>query len=274
MSTYAIGDVQGCFSALTCLLKEINFNDNKDQLWLAGDVINRGGECLQVLRFLYERRDNVKLVLGNHDLHLLAVATGARPPNSSDTMDEILSAPDCETLLDWLRQQPLLHHERDTVMVHAGIAPQWTLQQAKDYASEVENALRGDTYSQFFATMYGNKPCRWNPKLKGFERLRVITNYFTRMRYVTRDGALDLNNKGPKPKPGSGDILPWFAHPGRLTAHHTIVFGHWASINGHTGIDNTIALDTGCVWGGALTAYNIDTRERVSCRCKSAKQTS
>ncbi len=271
MTTYAIGDVQGCFSALTCLLKKIRFNDDRDQLWFAGDVVNRGGECLQVLRFLYERRDNIKMVLGNHDLHLLGVASGVRPPNPSDTMDEILRAKDRKKLLNWLRRQPLLHHEHDVVMVHAGIAPQWTLPEAKAYAAEVESALRSEHYSQFFANMYGNKPVRWRAELEGYERLRVITNYFTRMRYVTRQGALDLENKGPKPKPGSGDIMPWFDHPGRLTAHHTIVFGHWASINGRTGIDNTIALDTGCIWGGALTACRLDTLERISCACKPTK---
>ena len=188
MSTYVVGDIQGCLQPLTCLLENVHFNPDKDVLWSVGDIVNRGPESLESLRFLYRMRDNLIVVLGNHDLHLLAIAAGVRRPSRSDTFDEILNAPDRQELLEWLAQQPLIHHQYNHTLVHAGIPPQWTLTQAIGYASEVEAALRGVHSAEFLGAMYGNEPALWAEDLSGTTRLRVITNYLTRMRYCTRAG--------------------------------------------------------------------------------------
>jgi len=198
MATYAVGDLQGCLKPLQSLLQEVKFNRATDTLWLTGDLINRGPQSLDTLRFIYRMRDNVICVQGNHDLHLLAVANGHKTPSRSDTLDEILQAPDRDELLLWLRQRPLLHrdHELGFTMTHAGIPPQWDLDRAEELAEEVNQVLRGDQLQYFLANMYGNTPDHWRDDLSGAERWRVITNYFTRMRFCTPDGKLDFTHKG------------------------------------------------------------------------------
>ena len=272
MSTYVVGDIQGCLQPLKCLLREVNFDPARDVLWSAGDVVNRGPKCLKTLRFLYEMRDNLVMVLGNHDLHLLAVAAGARAPSRSDTLDEILQAPDREVLLNWLLHRPLIHHEHKYTLVHAGIPPQWSVKKAIKRAREVESVLQSPNCLEFFNTMYGNEPAVWSKELAGMERMRVITNYLTRMRYCTSDGVLDLESKGAKPNPcGDRKVSAWFSHPNRKTIDDKILFGHWASLQGHTDTPNAIGLDTGCVWDGALSLFCLDTGEWTRCACKNGK---
>lgn len=262
MATYAIGDIQGCYDEFISLLELINFSDD-DQLWLAGDLINRGPKSLQTLRHIHEIRHQTRIVLGNHDLHLLAVSCNGEEPNRKDTLDDILYAEDRQPLLDWLRSQPLLHYDADLgyAMVHAGIPPIWTLQQALDYAAEVHTALTSDHYWDYFSGMYGNQPDIWNDELQGIARLRCITNYFTRMRFCTAEGRLDFNNKSATPPPG---FAPWFSHPQRKAREIPIIFGHWASLEGEAEADHVFALDTGCVWGGSLTAMRLEDRRFFS----------
>jgi len=271
MSTYVVGDIQGCLQPLKCLLKKVSFNPDKDVLWSVGDIVNRGPRCLKTLRFLYDMRDNLVLVLGNHDLHLLAVAAGVRPPNRSDTLEKILKAPDKEKLLTWLLHRPLLHHEHGFTLVHAGIPPQWSIEEAASRAREVEAVLQSPACIEFFKHMYGNEPLVWSDELTGMTRLRVITNYLTRMRFCTSQGVLDLDSKGPSPDLGKVAVSAWFSHPRRKTAKDRILFGHWASIEGQTDHANAIGLDTGCVWGGALSLYELETGRWTSCQCRNGK---
>jgi bis(5'-nucleosyl)-tetraphosphatase (symmetrical) len=269
MASYAIGDIQGCYQALQCLLEEINFSPNNDTLWFAGDLINRGPQSLETLRFVHALGDSAVVVLGNHDLHLLAINRDIRKPHKSDTVDEILNAPDKEELLNWLQQQKLIHHDAALgfTMVHAGIPPMWTLQQALLYAREVENKLRSNQADEYFAAMYGNSPSSWNEELVGPSRWRLITNYLTRMRYCTNAGDLDLVTKGSSP-PDNKSFQPWFSHKYRLTLDNKIIFGHWAALQGVTNIANTYALDNGCVWGGKLTAMRLEDEALFSYDCK------
>jgi bis(5'-nucleosyl)-tetraphosphatase (symmetrical) len=271
MSTYVVGDIQGCLQPLKCLLKKVSFNPDKDVLWSVGDIVNRGPRCLKTLRFLYDMRDNLVLVLGNHDLHLLAVAAGVRQPNRSDTLEKILKAPDKEKLLTWLLHRPLLHHEHGFTLVHAGIPPQWSIEEAASRAREVEAVLQSPACIEFFKHMYGNEPLVWSDELTGMTRLRVITNYLTRMRFCTSQGVLDLDSKGPSPDLGKVAVSAWFSHPRRKTAKDRILFGHWASIEGQTDHPNAIGLDTGCVWGGALSLYELETGRWTSCQCRNGK---
>jgi len=276
VSTYVVGDLQGCLQPLKCVLDEVGFEPGKDVLWSVGDIVNRGPQSLKTLRFLYTMRDSLVVVLGNHDLHLLAVAAGIRASSRSDTLDEILAAPDRDELLHWLAQQPLIHHQHGHTLVHAGIPPQWTLQQALDYAAEVETVLRSGDLNAFLQAMYGNEPPQWSSELTGMARLRVITNYFTRMRFCTADGWLDLQSKGPTPKPGvrgpgNAKVAPWFSHAQRKTAGERILFGHWATLAGQSNNPNAIALDTGCVWGGTLSLYHLDTAQWTRCGCADGK---
>jgi bis(5'-nucleosyl)-tetraphosphatase (symmetrical) len=270
MATYAIGDLQGCLAPLKSLLQVINFTPNKDTLWLTGDLVNRGPESLDTLRFIHTLRDSVVTVLGNHDLHLLAVAAKQRHASTSDTLDEILLAPDCEILLHWLRQQPLLHHDPklNYTLVHAGIPPQWSLHQAKDRAQEVEAIIRSDKIDAFLQTMYGNTPNTWQPNLGETERWRVITNYFTRMRFCTADGELELDSKEGIHHSPDG-YAPWFEHMSRKTDSDRIIFGHWAALEGEAHSENVFALDTGCVWGNAMTAMRLEDQEIFSVQCES-----
>ena len=273
MSTYVVGDIQGCLQPLTCLLENVHFNPDKDVLWSVGDIVNRGPESLESLRFLYQLRDNLVMVLGNHDLHLLAIAAGVRRPSRSDTFDEILNAPDRQELLEWLVQQPLIHHQHNHTLVHAGIPPQWTLTQAIGYAGEVEAALRGAHSAEFLGAMYGNEPALWAKDLSGMTRLRVITNYLTRMRYCTSAGRLDLQSKGSNPafdtvNSDNQKVDAWFNHPERKTATDRILFGHWASIAGQTNNPNAIGLDTGCVWNGTMSLYHLESGKVTCCACQ------
>jgi bis(5'-nucleosyl)-tetraphosphatase (symmetrical) len=270
MATYAVGDIQGCLQPLQCLLERVDFNPDRDRLWSVGDIVNRGPSCLQTLRFLYAMRDNLDMVLGNHDLHLLAVAAGARPLGRSDTLHTILEAPDRDRLLDWLRQRPLLHSEQGFTLVHAGIPPQWSVAEARARAREVEAALQGRGCEDFLRDMYGNEPAVWSADLSGTTRLRVITNYFTRMRFCTAKGELDLDNKGAEPTSGQ-PLAAWFSHPNRKTRGDRIIFGHWAALEGKTGEYDVIGLDTGCVWDGALSMYCLETGQWYRCRCHNGR---
>jgi bis(5'-nucleosyl)-tetraphosphatase (symmetrical) len=262
MSTYAVGDIQGCFDVLRRLLDQVAFDLSQDHLWVVGDIVNRGPQSLDALRFIYSLGDHAKVVLGNHDLHLLAVAHNLRPMSKSDTLQPILDAHDCDALLHWLRHRSLLHHDEklNYVMVHAGIAPQWSFDQAKQYASEVEQALQSERYLDYLTGMYGNTPLGWDDQLSGTERLRVITNYFTRMRCLNAEGDLNLKNKG---LPKKNDI-PWFEYPKRKMQNNRIIFGHWAALAGKTNSANAIGLDTGCVWGERLTLMRLEDNKLFS----------
>ncbi|MBH3428560.1 symmetrical bis(5'-nucleosyl)-tetraphosphatase [Pseudomonas alkylphenolica] len=269
MAVYAVGDLQGCLQPLKCLLERVNFNPAVDRLWLVGDLVNRGPESLKTLRYLYAIRDSLVCVLGNHDLHLLAAWNNIERLKKSDTLREIIDAPDASDLLDWLRRQKLLHYDeqRGVVLVHAGIPPQWTLGKALALAAEVEEALRDDSrLKPYLDGMYGNEPNKWNKDLRGAARLRVITNYFTRMRFCTSEGKLDLKGKEGVDTAPPG-YKPWFAHKDRRSRHVKIIFGHWAALEGRCSEPNVVALDTGCVWGGAMTLYNVDSGEFHRCDC-------
>lgn len=270
MTTYAVGDLQGCLDPLKCLLDRVAFDPARDRLWLVGDLVNRGPKSLETLRFLFAMRDSVTCVLGNHDLHLLAVAHNVERLKKSDTLREIIEAPDAGDLLDWLRRQKLVHYDetRDIAMVHAGIPPMWTLAKALKRAAEVEEALLDDARLPLFLEgMYGNDPACWDSDLHGITRLRVITNYFTRMRFCKADGTLDLKSKEGADTAPPG-YRPWFAHPSRKTRGQKIIFGHWAALEGKCNEPGLHALDTGCVWGGTMTLLNIDNGQRISCNCK------
>ena len=269
MTTYAVGDIQGCYSSLQALLQEVNFSPSRDTLWAAGDVINRGPESLKTLRYLYKLGTSFKMVLGNHDLHFLAVASGQQSAKRKDTLDEVYDAKDVQTLVRWLQQQPLIHRDKELgyTMVHAGIPPQWSVKEALAYAEEVHKVLRGKHASDFFAAMYGNEPEIWSDNLKGTTRLRVITNYLTRMRFCNSEGRLELTTKTEADSAPQG-YAPWFTYKHHKAKDKKILFGHWAALMGETGVDNFIALDTGCVWGGELTLFDLQRKEKISISCE------
>jgi bis(5'-nucleosyl)-tetraphosphatase (symmetrical) len=264
MSTYAIGDIQGCLDPLLRLLDHIAFNPAEDTLWFTGDLVNRGPASLETLRFIKELGN--KIVLGNHDLHLLAVAHGAHEGWAEDTLSDILTAHDKIELLEWLRHQQLMHHENEFTLVHAGIAPMWDLATALSLAAEVESTLRSDNAGMYFQHMYGNHPKKWDNSLEGFDRLRCITNYFTRMRFCYADGSLDLKNKGTLAS-HTADTMPWFQVPHRQNTDLNILFGHWAALAGVTHTPKVFALDTGCVWGYCLTAMRLEEQTRFQVLC-------
>lgn len=270
MATYAIGDLQGCFDDLQRLLEHLRFDDRRDFLWFTGDLVNRGPGSLQCLRFVRRLGERAVTVLGNHDLSLLATAAGFRRPRAGDTLDEILAAPDREELLHWLRHLPLLHTDRllNYTLVHAGLPPQWSIDDASACAGEVEAVLQEDSYIDLLANMYGDQPDCWSPALSGFERWRFIINCFTRLRFCTEAGRLDLNTKeGPGSHPPG--LFPWFKVPARRSREARIVFGHWSTL-GCVREENAYSLDTGCVWGGRLTAMRLDTPkpEYFSVKCE------
>lgn len=258
MTTYAIGDVQGCFHAFNDLLGAIAFDRSKDRLWLVGDIVNRGAGSLEMLRWCFANRDVVQIVLGNHDLHALVVANGVVRLKKHDTLAPLLAAPDADELLDWLRHQPLMVRENDMVMVHAGLLPGWTVEQALEYASEVETALQAEDYIAFLEQMYGNEPSAWDDALTGYDRLRVITNAMTRLRICDVAGDMEFAFKGELDTIPEG-FMPWFDVPDRQNQDHTIIFGHWSAL-GLQHRNNVHALDTGCLWGGHLTALNLETK--------------
>lgn len=261
MPSYAIGDVQGCYQPLLKLLAAFNYNPAVDRLYFVGDLVNRGPDSLSVLRFLKAITLNPPIItLGNHDLHLLAVHYGVRAANPQDTLHDILTAPDRDQLCDWLRQQRLLYYHKDYNMLfaHAGIAPQWSVQQAQKLAREVEDKLRVDP-ENLCAQMYGNQPNYWDEQLQGWERLRVIINYFTRMRFCDPEGRLEFKHKqAPHHIDNSHAIVPWYKISWRKTKPNKIIFGHWAALEGRADTANIYALDTGCVWGGRLTALRLE----------------
>jgi bis(5'-nucleosyl)-tetraphosphatase (symmetrical) len=258
VTLYAVGDIQGCYRSFAALLDRLKFDPSSDRLWLVGDLVNRGPDSLSVLRRVAELGASATAVLGNHDLHLLATAAGVRRRGSRDTLQQVLDAPDADELLDWLRRRPLLHYDRthDRVLVHAGIPPGWTIDEALENAAEVEALLRGPHWRYGLEAMYGNDPPRWTQDLEYQSRVRFTINALTRMRFCDRTGALDLERSGP---PGSQprDLVPWFDVPGRKAAATHIVFGHWSALGIVRRADLT-ALDSGCVWGGELTAAALD----------------
>ncbi|MGL4766715.1 MAG: symmetrical bis(5'-nucleosyl)-tetraphosphatase [Formosimonas sp.] len=251
---YIIGDIQGCANALAQLLHRIPAHA---PIWFCGDLVNRGPDSLGVLRQIKALGSRAKVVLGNHDIHLLAVAHGARTLGKSDTLEQILTAPDWTEWLDWLRFQPLAHYDAGVLMVHAGVLPQWTLRQTIAHARELEAVLQSDDYGQRLATIFGNHPNAWHNDLAGDERLRVITNAFTRLRLCDAHGAMDFTFKGEL-NDCPTDRQPWFAAPNRPTATTPIFFGHWSALGFHQS-HNTTCLDTGCVWGRELTAYHYSS---------------
>lgn len=261
MARYAIGDIQGCYHAFQALLKRIHFDPTHDQLWLVGDLVNRGSGSLEVLRWCYAHRDCLRVVLGNHDLHALVVAHGIVAAHRGDTLDALLSAPDKDQLLDWLRQQHLIYREDGYLMVHAGLLPQWSAEQALDYAAEVEVALQGEHYLDFLTHMYGNYPNRWDDAVTGIDRLRLITNAATRLRVCTLEGEMEFKFKGELQDIPQG-YVPWFDVPSRATKDVAVIFGHWSALGLQQRI-NLYALDTGCLWGGKMSAMNIDTKTIV-----------
>lgn len=265
MRTFVVGDIQGCYQSLSSLLTEINFDPDSDRLWAVGDLVNRGPQSLDVLRFCHDLGDSFKTVLGNHDLHLLAIARGCAEPRKSDTIDEILNAPDRELLLDWLQSQPLLYtdDEHQVALVHAGIPPMWSLDEAQKNADEVSVVLQSSQADQFFSNMYGNQPDLWDDSLNGPDRWRLITNYLTRMRFCSTEGRLELSQKD-KPDTAPEGFSPWYDLPRQPQGNVRILFGHWASLEGKVNTQQLQALDTGCVWGGSLTALELSEFKRFS----------
>jgi len=266
--TLAIGDLQGCDTPLGRLL--IRAAPAPDEpLWFAGDLVNRGPDSLATLRRVRALGERAVTVLGNHDLHLLATACGAREPGRGDTLDAVLASPERTELLDWLRSRPLAYRQRDHLLVHAGVFPAWTAEQAVALAGEVERVLRGPDWGDFLRVMYGDSPDRWDDALSGDRRLRAIVNALTRIRFVDADGRMDFTVKEGAGSAPAG-LVPWFDAPGRRTAGHTVVFGHWSTL-GLVLRPDLIALDTGCVWGGALTAVRLEGRAVFQEPCPRAR---
>jgi bis(5'-nucleosyl)-tetraphosphatase (symmetrical) len=262
VTRYAIGDVQGCERELRALLKQLGFSADRDRLWFVGDLVNRGPRSLETLRLLHALRDNAAIVLGNHDLHLLALAYGAHRHRKSDTLDAVLAARDRDRLLEWLAGCPLAHAEGADLMVHAGLVPQWSLATTLQLSGEVGAALRHDP-QELLTHMYGDEPEAWDPALSGYERLRFIINVLTRMRLCSADGRIDVALRGAPP----AALRPWFEQPERASRTARVIFGHWSAL-GLVQRAGIVGLDTGCVWGGALTAYDLDAeRAPLSVPC-------
>ncbi|XKE46358.1 symmetrical bis(5'-nucleosyl)-tetraphosphatase [Halomonas organivorans] len=262
MTTYAIGDLQGCHEEFVSLLEHLDFDPRRDRVWLAGDLVNRGRGSLECLREVEALGEAARVVLGNHDLHLLGVARGQARTKHKDTLNAILEAPDRERLLDWLQSRPLVVREGETLMSHAGLPPQWSLDRGEALAGEVAERLTGERAGAFLEGMYGNEPACWRDDLEGLDRLRVIVNTFTRMRFIDARGCLDFTAKEGADSAPPG-FAPWFQYP--RDDDPRLLFGHWAALQGETPGSRVRAeaLDTGCVWGVALTALNLDTGERL-----------
>lgn len=271
MATFAIGDLQGCYMQFRQLLDLIHFDRVKDRLWLVGDIVNRGPDSLSVLRFVKELHNAAVMVLGNHDLHLLMVAEGCAKLHQNDTLQDILDAPDRDELLHWLRHQRLLYVEGSYVMVHAGLLPSWSVPQAASLAQIVEVALRSEDFPRFCSQMYGNQPDQWNDNLRGYAQLRVIINAMTRMRVCTPGGKMDFAYKGGGQNVPAG-YLPWFETPNRASREAIIICGHWSAL-GLQIRDNLIALDTGCLWRGNLTAIRLEDRKIFQVSCAAVEET-
>jgi bis(5'-nucleosyl)-tetraphosphatase (symmetrical) len=266
MATYAIGDIQGCFSALERLIQQLQFDPINDRLWFVGDLVNRGPDSASVLRYIKNLGESVVTVLGNHDLHLLAVAAGCVPMREKDTVQDVLTAPDRDDLLEWVRHQPVLYREGDFLMIHAGLLPEWSAGDAANCAHEVHTMLQSADYRTFLAALYDDKRARrWSSGMTGMDRSVVIAKILTRLRICTVDGRMDLSFKRPPEQVPSG-YLPWFQVPSRRNTDATIIFGHWAALGLHMQ-NNVIGLDSVCVWGRQLTAVRLDDRQvfQVSC---------
>lgn len=256
MAILAIGDVQGCYQELRSLVELAGFDPQADRLWLVGDLVNRGPESLEVLRYVKGLGNAAAMVLGNHDLYLLMVAAGFRKRGKDDTLAEVLAAPDRDDLLDWLAAQPLMHVEGRLAMVHAGLVPQWSVPQARALAAEVESVLQGPGREEFLSHLQGNTPDRWSDDLAGQDRWRFVVNAMTRMRFCTRQGRLDFSSKGP-PEQAPKGFNPWYEVPERDSTSHLLVCGHWSAL-GFRRMPGVLALDSGCLWGGALTGVWLD----------------
>jgi bis(5'-nucleosyl)-tetraphosphatase (symmetrical) len=265
MATYAIGDVQGCYDALIELLDKVGFNATRDRLWLVGDLVNRGPQSLEVLRYVKGLGAAATVVLGNHDLHLIMRADGHGRASKEDTLDAVLAAPDCGELMSWLRGRLMFHHEGEYAMVHAGLLPQWPVSRAAELGAEVQAALLATNYIDFLAHMWGSEPAAWNENLLGWDRLRVIVNAMTRMRFCTAEGAMEFRAKGPPGNAPSG-FMPWFAAPARASSTHTVICGHWSALGFHQE-KKLLALDSGCLWGGSLTAVRLEDRRVFQLPC-------
>jgi bis(5'-nucleosyl)-tetraphosphatase (symmetrical) len=261
MAIYAIGDVQGSFDELQALLEEVHFGE-RDRLWFVGDLVNRGPKSLEVLRFVRALGSRAVVVLGNHDLHLVTQHEGFERPRADDTFQDVLAAPDRRELVDWLRERPLMHAAEGYVMVHAGLLPQWSTDRALELALEVQQALASPDYREFLANMYGSEPAQWSDALAGWDRLRVIVNAMTRMRFCTHVGKMDFRAKGTKPPRG---YRPWYEW--RAPREPTIICGHWSAL-GLKLTARLAALDSGCVWGGSLTALRLEDRSIHQVRCR------
>ena len=260
MATFAIGDVQGCFDELRQLLAKIGFDRKKDRLWFVGDLVNRGPKSLEVLRFVRDLGARAVTVLGNHDLHLITQYEGFERPRKDDTFQDVLDAPDARELVDWLRGRPMMHVAGECAMVHAGLLPLWTIAKAVKLGKEVEAALTASDYRDFLKNLYGSKPDVWRDSLKGWDRLRVVVNAMTRMRFCTARGRMEFHAKGSEPPAG---FLRWFdAYRGRKT----VVFGHWSQLGLAIG-PRYAGLDSGCVWGGALSALRLENRKLYQVAC-------
>lgn len=269
---YLVGDLQGCCKPLERLLQTIDFSPSRDQLYVLGDLVNRGPDSLGVLQRLRSLEGAATCLLGNHDLHLLAVAHGVRKPHRSDTLDPILNAADRDDWLDWLRQQNLAVHAHGWLMVHAGVVPQWDAAQTVALAWEVEAMLRSPDVGAFLTTMYGNEPARWDERLQGVDRWRCVVNSLTRLRFCAADGTMEFATKEGAGGAPEG-YMPWFEVPGRRTQGTPVAFGHWSTL-GLINRDDLLALDTGCIWGGHLTAVRVDgaTREVIQIPCPQAQK--
>lgn len=273
MATYVVGDIQGCYDPLARLLEKVRFDPSQDRLWAVGDLVNRGPKSLKTLRFLKTLGDRFTPVLGNHDLHFLALASGAHSEGKLTSLQRLLNASDCGELCEWMRSFAMIHHEvvttaqgpRPFLMVHAGLAPSWTLTESLSLAAEVENALRGKQYKKFLNKMYGDLPDTWDPALTGMKRLRVITNYLTRIRFCDEHGRLNLKIKTGASNPPKG-FRPWYQYQ-RLNREAVILFGHWATLQGVTNVADIHALDTGCVWGRCLTVLRLEDGQRICTDC-------
>ena len=265
MSDYAIGDVQGCYDSLLSLLKKINFNKDKDRLFFLGDVINRGNKSLETIQFIYNNKDNCHLVLGNHDIHLLVCAYNKKLLHKTDTISEILNAPDKNKILNFLRKQKIIiAYDKNTLLVHAGIPPQWDRQQALEYSKQASDYIKGDNYHNLLKNLYGNYPDKWCKNLSGFDKLRYIFNALTRMRLCTKYGQLNLRDSEYN---NNQDFMAWFEHNNRKTKDQNIIFGHWASLPSNIKKKNIYPLDAGCVWGRELSAIRISDKKIFSISC-------
>lgn len=262
MANYIVGDIQGCYRGLRKLLKKIKFDPTQDQLWAVGDLVARGDDSLSTLEYLYDLGDSFHTVLGNHDLHLLAIANGIRSAKPSDKLEPLLRSPALPRLVDWLRHQPLARRiDKRTLLVHAGLYPQWSLKRCEKLSEQVSKQLRSEHYVELLQQMYGNQPAQWSKELKGVERYRFVINACTRMRFLEHQQTLNFSAK-ESPEVAPSHVTPWFkVQNPKLKPKHSVIFGHWAALDGLQDNPNFIGLDTGYVWGGTLTALRLEDKQ-------------